>query len=139
MAVSYVTGLNPGVRAPATHADRGLLLTLLELVEKRAPRTSTAIALAAGVPEEFAGHIERDIGFEQSAANFAQGLVDVAFRKRTAPGQAIEDCIQPFRKTVEHSKHFCARGRIALSGGYLRPRGAGRRVQCRSLARAAGK
>jgi hypothetical protein len=71
MAVSYVTGLNPGVRAPATHADRGLLLTLLELVEKRAPRTSTAIALAAGVPEEFAGHIERML-----ERNREHGLVD---------------------------------------------------------------
>jgi len=71
MTVSYMTELNPGVRASATHADRGLLLTLLELVTKRAPRTSTAIAVAAGVPEELACHIERML-----ERNCERGFVD---------------------------------------------------------------
>ncbi len=35
--------------------------------------------------------IERDVGFEQSAANFAHRLADIAFRQRAAPRQLVED------------------------------------------------
>ena len=35
--------------------------------------------------------IERDVGFEQRAANFAHRLDDVAFGQRAAPRQLVED------------------------------------------------
>ena len=42
---------------------------------------------------EGAGDIERDVGFDQRAPHFLQRGVDVAFRQRAAPGQAVEDRI----------------------------------------------
>ena len=72
---------------------------------------------------EAARNIERHIGLKERAPHLAQSRLDVGFRQRTAPGQPVEDAIQPFREIVEHQKHLCARGRIALSGGNLRPLG----------------
>ena len=73
---------------------------------------------------EGARDVERDVGLEQRAADFAQRLVDVGFAQRAAPGQLVENSAQAFAtviRTKECLKHVCARGRIALSGGCLRP------------------
>ncbi|HTC03385.1 MAG TPA: hypothetical protein VK749_08280, partial [Xanthobacteraceae bacterium] len=64
---------------------------------------------------------------------------DVGLRQRAAPGQAIENRTQPFRKTIEHLKTLFApegasRCRAVTSG--LGGRSA---VAIRSLARAGGK
>src|SRR5262249_31420689 len=51
---------------------------------------------------ETAGDIECTIGFEQRAPHFAQRLLDIGFRQRTAPGEPVENPIKAFRKPVEH-------------------------------------
>ena len=85
---------------------------------------------------EGARDVERDVGFEQRAPHLAQRRVDIGLRQRAAPGQPVEDPLQAVRKDCRTSlpfasprkgrsgeQHFDARGRIALSGGGLRPRG----------------
>ena len=72
---------------------------------------------------EAARDVERHVGLEQRAPHFAQRRLDIGFRQRAAPGQPVEDAVQPFGEIVEHQKHLCARGRIALSGGNLRSPG----------------
>ena len=80
--------------------------------------------------------IERHVGFEQSTPHLAQRRLDIGFRQRAAPGQLVQDAVEAFRKIVEHCCLFTsprtpgegentisARGRIALSGGCLRPLG----------------
>ncbi len=51
---------------------------------------------------ERARDIERDVGLEQRAPHLAQRRVDVLLRQRAAPGQAVEDGTETFRKAVEH-------------------------------------
>ena len=51
---------------------------------------------------ERAHDVERDVGFEQRAAHLAQRRVDILLRQRAAPGQAVEDGAETFRKAVEH-------------------------------------
>ncbi len=51
---------------------------------------------------EGAGDVERDIGFDQRAPHLLQRRIDIRLRQRAAPGQAVEDRIQTFGKTVEH-------------------------------------
>ena len=103
--------------------------------------------------DEGAHDIERDVGFEQRAAHFAQRRIDVGLRQRAAPGQPIENSAKPFRQAVEQifrpqngrpgrrpmPKHFRARGRIALSGGGRRLRDPVGELALRSLARAGGR
>ena len=115
---------------------------------------------------EAADHVERDVGLEQRAAHLAHRGIDVGFRQRTAPRQPIENATKLFRQIVEQcrypalhrgslrsahpsrrrfavlrmrvSKHFCARGRIALSGVDLRSQGPGggsKRTSFRELRR----
>ena len=55
---------------------------------------------------EGAGDVERHVGLEQRAAHLAQRGIDIGFRQRAAPGQAVEDAVQPIRKTVEHDASF---------------------------------
>jgi hypothetical protein len=94
--------------------------------------------------------IERHVGLEQRAPDLAERGLDIGFRQRAAPGQPVEDAIEPFRKTVEHSclsphparrgegeNTTGARGRIALSGGCRRPLGRSA-VKSWSLTRASG-
>ena len=50
---------------------------------------------------EGAHHVERDVGFEQRAAHFAQRRIDVGLRQRAAPGEPVEDSAKPFRQRVE--------------------------------------
>ena len=52
--------------------------------------------------DEVARHVERDVGFQQRAADLAQRLVDVGFRQRTAAGEAVENAAKVFRQCVEH-------------------------------------
>ena len=47
--------------------------------------------LLLDVVDEGARDIERDVGFEQRAANFAHRLVDVGFAQRTAAGELVEN------------------------------------------------
>ena len=111
---------------------------------------------------ERARDIERDVGLEQRAPHLAQRRVDVRLRQRPAPGQAVEDCAErserlsnivsslgraarartrvPSCGAPAAKRANCARGRIALSGGCLRPPvGAVGGQNFRSLARTAGK
>ena len=83
--------------------------------------------------DEGARHFERHVGLEQRAAHLAHRLVDVGLGQRAAPRQAVEHSGQAIRQVVEHRapsgrgrpdpNTFGARGRIALSGGCLRPPG----------------
>ena len=91
---------------------------------------------------EAARHIERHVGFQERAPDLAQRRVNVRFRQRAAPRQAVEDSVQAFRKTVEHrqlssvttkSPEGASRCRAVASG--LRDRSA---AKCRSLTRASG-
>ena len=43
---------------------------------------------------EGARHVERDVGFEQRAADLAQRLLDVGFAQRAAPRQLVENAAQ---------------------------------------------
>src|SRR5205823_10387308 len=45
---------------------------------------------------------QRDIGFEQGDADFAQCGRDVVLAQRTAPAQAVEDLVEPVAQTIEH-------------------------------------
>ena len=47
---------------------------------------------------EGARHVERDVGFQQRAAHFAQRGVDVGFAERAAAGEAVENAAQFFRQ-----------------------------------------
>jgi hypothetical protein len=51
---------------------------------------------------ERAHHVERHVRFEQRATHLAQRRIDVGFRQRAAPRQAIEDAAKLFRQAVEH-------------------------------------
>ena len=57
----------------------------------------------AHLVDEGAHHVERDIGFEQGAADLAQRDVDVRLRERAAPRQRIENGGELFRKPFEHA------------------------------------
>ena len=72
---------------------------------------------------EGAHDIERDIGLKERPADLAQGGVHVCLGQGTATSEPVKDAAEPFGKRVEHvSSTVGARGRIALSGGRLRPR-----------------
>jgi hypothetical protein len=43
---------------------------------------------------EGARHIERDVGFEQRPANFAQRVLDIGLAQRATPRQAVENAVQ---------------------------------------------
>ena len=47
---------------------------------------------------EGARHVERDVGFQERTAHFAQGGIDVGFGERAAPRQAIENAAKLFRQ-----------------------------------------
>ena len=47
---------------------------------------------------EGARDIERDIGFQQRAANFAHRGIDVGFAERAAAGEAVENAAEFFRQ-----------------------------------------
>ena len=97
--------------------------------------------LLADAIGEASDDVERDVGFQQRAAHLAHRGVDIGFRQRTAARQPIEyrhqafptdcrtmplSCLLPVASdTAARSKHFRARGRIALSGVGLRPQGPG--------------
>ena len=53
---------------------------------------------------EGAGDIERHVGLDQRTPHFAQRRLDVGLRQRAAPGQAVEDAVETFGKTVEHRR-----------------------------------
>ncbi len=108
--------------------------------------------VALHLVDEGARHVERDVGFEQGAPHFAQRGIDVLLGERAAARQAIENAAEPFGERIEHldlhppfsmdarvkpghdvvktsrarkrrPNTYGARGRIALSGGGLRPPG----------------
>ena len=94
--------------------------------------TSTPTAWLFTFSVKAAHHVERDVGLEQRAPHLAQRGVDVGFGQRAAPREPVENAAKPIgqafehactQKRPEHSKHFGARGRIALSGGDLRSPG----------------
>ena len=109
--------------------------------------------LFADAIDEAADHVERDVGLQQRAAHLAHRSVDIGLRQRTAARQPIEYPTKLFRQIVEQcrcpvaalqrggsrrSKHFRARGRIALSGVGLRshgPGGGSKRTSFRESAR----
>ena len=43
-----------------------------------------------------ADDLERDVGFQQRAADLAQRLLDIGLAQRAAPRQLIENSVQPF-------------------------------------------
>ncbi len=63
-----------------------------------------ADCLFADAVDEAADHVQRDVGFQQRAAHFAHGGIDVGFRERAAPGQPIEYAAKFFRQIVEHAR-----------------------------------
>ncbi len=60
--------------------------------------TSTPTACFLHAVGEGPRHVERDVGFEQRAADLAQRGVDVGFRQRAAAGQAVENAAKFFRQ-----------------------------------------
>ena len=52
---------------------------------------------------ERAHHVERHVGFEQRAADFAHGGVDVLLGERAAPRQLVEYAGELFGKAFEHA------------------------------------
>ena len=64
-------------------------------------KSGKQVRLFADAVDEAAGHVERDVGFEQRAAHLAHRGIDVGFRQRTAPRQPIENAAKPFRQIVE--------------------------------------
>ena len=54
--------------------------------------------------DEGARDIERDVGFQQRAAHFAQRRIDIGSRQRAAPRQLVENPADFFRQIVEHQK-----------------------------------
>ncbi len=66
--------------------------------------TSAPTRAGAGLVDEGAHHVQRHVGFEQSAAHFAHGRVDVLFAEGAAPGQAVEYAGELFGKALEHRK-----------------------------------
>ena len=97
--------------------------------------------------DERAHHIERDVRLEQRTAHLAHRRVDVGLRsaRRAASGDrefppSRSDRLSNMRSPRPRrpfTKHFRARGRIALSGGGRRPLGPVGELALRSLARAA--
>ena len=52
--------------------------------------------------DEGLDHLERDVGLEQRAADFAQRRIDVGFAERAAARQSLEDLAKPVAKALEH-------------------------------------
>ena len=65
--------------------------------------TSGADRPGANLVGERAHDVERDVGFEQRAAHFAHGGVDVLLREGAATRQLVEYAGELFRKALEHA------------------------------------
>ncbi len=74
------------------------------------------------VVDEGARHFERHVGLEQRAAHLAHRLVDVAFRQRAAPRQAVEHSGQAIRQIVEQRVDSSALATISRYKTRQRPR-----------------
>ena len=86
-------------------AERGDQLVVHDLHDHLAGRDRfhhlDADGLLLDAVGEGARHIERDVGFQQCAANLAQRRIDVGFAERAAAGEAVENAAEFFRQTVE--------------------------------------
>src|SRR5205085_9386320 len=74
--------------------------------------------------DELLDHRQRHIGFEERHANLAHRLIDIGFRQRPAPAQAVEGVGQALLQRVEHEsslpKHKRPRGRTCAAWGRSR-------------------
>jgi hypothetical protein len=84
---------------------------------------------------EGADDFQRHVRFEQGAAHFAHGLVDVALRERAATLELVENAGQPSRQSFEHAcSPFISTARNTGSAA-IRPK----RFRARGRNRAVGR
>ena len=87
-----------GLRVRAKHAHQ---LVMDDLDDHLAGRDGAHHLLADGLRlhrvGEVAHHVERDIGFEQRAANLAHRFSDVGLAQRALAGELVEDGAKPIR------------------------------------------
>ena len=93
-----------------------------------------ADGLLLDVVGEGARHVERDVGFQQRAANLAQRRIDVGFAERAAAGEAVENAAEFFRQSVEQLFSLSKNGHpfgMAYAQNNFTPEGA---LRCRAVA-----
>ncbi len=108
----------------AVGAERGHELVVHDLHDHLARRHRLhhlhADGLLLHAVGEGARDVERDVRFEQRAANFAKRSVDIGLTKSAATGEAVENAAKFFRQVVEHQ-----------SANTFTPEGA---LRCRAMA-----